>query len=94
VTRLEAYRTCPAHWSPEQYTQAKSADIVAIASPSAAEVWVSRVGTDCVAVTIGPTSESAAHRLGFRRVVPCDNSISESTICNFAETIRLECKKI
>ena len=39
------------------------------ASPSAVKVWSERVGVDCIAVVIGPTSARAAEKAGFKSVV-------------------------
>ena len=88
VTRRDAYCTRPEPWSEHQYAAARRADVVALASPSAAEVWASRVGVNFIAVPIGPTSEEAARKLGFRKVVKCsDSDTSESTLNSFAKTI-------
>jgi uroporphyrinogen-III synthase len=47
---------------------AKEVDIVTFASPSAVRTWSERVGTDAVAVVIGPTSKTAAEKAGYKRV--------------------------
>lgn len=68
VTRLNSYKTGPAVWSPSQLDLAKTCDIVTFASPSAVRTWAERVGTNTVAVAIGPTSEKVATGLGFTQV--------------------------
>lgn len=69
VTRLNTYTTVPAKWTQENEDLARKADIVTFASPSAVKTWAERVGTDFVAVVIGPTSARAAEKAGFRRVL-------------------------
>lgn len=45
MTRLNTYDTVPVRdLSQEQIGQAKSADVVAIASPSAVEAWLELIG--------------------------------------------------
>jgi len=78
VTRLNTYRTAPADWDKAEYHNAKSIDIVALGSPSAAEVWRSRAGTRAVAVTIGATTERAARELGFSSVVSAADGLTAS----------------
>ena len=69
---MNIYRTRPAPWDSTTYESASKADIVALASPSAAHVWASRVNVDeCTAVVIGPSTERAAQDLGFKRIVVC-----------------------
>ena len=68
VTRLNTYTTIPAPWSREQLETARQADVVTFASPSTIKVWAERVGTDKVAVVIGPTSAKAAEKAGFSDV--------------------------
>lgn len=68
VRRLNTYTTGPAVWTPDMMNQAKSINIVTFASPSAIRTWAERVGTEQVAVTIGPTSEKVALKVGFPKV--------------------------
>lgn len=72
VTRLNSYKTGPAIWTPAQLESAKSCDIVTFASPSAVRTWAERVGTNTVAVVIGPTSQKAAASAGFTRIYSPD----------------------
>jgi uroporphyrinogen-III synthase len=72
VKRLNTYETIEASWSAENLADAKSADIVAFASPSAVRTWQSRCGTNFVAVTIGPTSAKAAAQ--FKEVISPEGS--------------------
>lgn len=69
VTRINTYSTVPATWTEEQTALARTVDIVTIGSPSAAKTWAERVGTDFIAVVIGPTSARAAEKLGFKQVL-------------------------
>jgi uroporphyrinogen-III synthase len=70
VTRLHTYTTKPSIWSLEELRMAKDdVEIVAFASPSAVRTWAERVGTDYIAVVIGPTSAREAESLGFTQVV-------------------------
>lgn len=66
--RLSTYTTVPASWNDEQLQIAKQVDLVTFASPSTIKVWAERVGTHTPAVTIGPTSEKAAIKAGFKQV--------------------------
>jgi uroporphyrinogen-III synthase len=69
VTRLNTYSTVASSWTEVQLAAAKSVDIVTFASPSAVKTWAERVGTNFIAVVIGPTSARAAEKLGFVKVL-------------------------
>ena len=49
-------------------------DIVTFASPSAVKIWADKVGTDFIAVVIGPSSAKAAINLDFRKTVSPEGS--------------------
>jgi uroporphyrinogen-III synthase len=68
VTRYNTYTIVPAVWTEDELASAHSVDIVTLASPSATRIWNDRVGHDQVAVVIGPTTESAAQKLGFSTI--------------------------
>eukprot|EP01034_Spumella_vulgaris_P031083 gene31083-38415_t len=68
VRRLNTYTTTPAVWTPDELSLAKTCSIATFASPSAAKTLAQNAGCEAVAVTIGPTTEKAARKLGFRRV--------------------------
>ena len=67
VTRVDAYTTAPAPWSPEDAAAAASADVVAVGSPSAARVWAARASVNVRAACVGATSADACVELGFER---------------------------
>ena len=67
VTRVDAYTTAPAPWSPEDAAAAASADVVAVGSPSAARVWAARASVNVRAACVGATSADACVELGFGR---------------------------
>ena len=68
VYRLDTYNTEPAAWAEADLDTARSADIVAFASPSAVKVWAERVGTVQPVACIGETSAAASRNAGFGRV--------------------------
>jgi len=69
VTRLDTYTTAPVkHWTKAMTELGQSCQIATFASPSAAQCWAQRIGTDAKAVVIGPTTEAEARRLGFKEV--------------------------
>lgn len=66
VTRVVAYRTVRLQPSAEMLAPALAADVLFLASASAAEAWFGAFGarTPSVVVTIGPSTTAAASRLG------------------------------
>eukprot|EP01041_Mallomonas_annulata_P009038 gene9038-18719_t len=74
VTRLNTYTTVPSIWNEEMLQNARGADIVTFASPSAVRVWSERVGTEATAVVIGPTSARAAEKAGFTKIISPEGS--------------------
>lgn len=84
VTRRNIYTTRPSVWPVSALGVAQSCDAVALASPSAASIWHSRVGGSVPAIVIGPTTAERCRELGFGCVL-------ESSGCSIealAETIR------
>ena len=86
VTRLETYTTQPSVWTTAELERAKAVDIVAFASPSAVRSWAERVGTDFMAVVIGPTSAKAAKELSFKEVISPQNSKGLQAWANLIRT--------
>ena len=62
---MVAYQTVPAEWTVEALHQARRADIVTFASPSAVRNWAQNVGKPDIAVVIGDTSGAEARRFDF-----------------------------
>ena len=71
---MSTYTTVPALWSDTDISLAKSMDIVTFASPSAVKIWAEKVGTDFVAVVIGPSSAKAAISQNFKLTVSPEGS--------------------
>lgn len=69
VERINAYTTVPAEWDSQLENDAKSADIVAFGSPSAVDVWRSRIGATPIAVCIGETTAKACKDAGFPNIL-------------------------
>jgi uroporphyrinogen-III synthase len=68
VRRVDVYDTVSVAWSDLQLSEAAQCSVVALASPSAIEVWAHRVGTRQHAVCFGESSAEGCRRAGFRRV--------------------------
>jgi uroporphyrinogen-III synthase len=88
VTRLNTYDTLPVTTlEPEQLAVATTAQVVAVASPSAVRAWVGFVGEETAArmpvACIGSTSARAAEKLGLKKVFYPD----EPGLETFASTI-------
>ena len=49
-------------------------DIVTFASPSAVRIWAEKVGTDFIAVVIGPSSAKAAISQNFKLILSPEGS--------------------
>jgi uroporphyrinogen III methyltransferase/synthase len=66
VTKVVAYRTVSVSPAPEQRDAALSADVLLLASGSAAQAWVDAFGTSTppVVVSIGPSTTKVAEQLG------------------------------
>jgi uroporphyrinogen-III synthase len=73
VERLNTYDTLPVTTlAPEQIAVASTAQVVAVASPSAVRAWVGFVGEETAArmpvACIGSTSARAAEKLGLKKI--------------------------
>ena len=67
--RVEGYRTVPAQPSQNELERLKAADVVTLASGSAARHLAQLAGTDFTVAVMGPQTADAARELGFRSVV-------------------------
>ena len=67
--RAEGYRTVPAEPELNELERLKAADVVTLASGSAARHLAALAGTDFTVAVMGPQTEAAARELGFRQVV-------------------------
>ena len=67
--RVEGYRTVPAQPTLNELERLKAADVVTLASGSAARHLAQLAGTDFTVAVMGPQTADAARELGFRRVV-------------------------
>ena len=76
--RLEGYRTERADPEASELERLKSADVVTLASGSAARHLAALAGTDFVVAVMGPQTEAAARAAGFRRVVVAQNPSLEA----------------
>lgn len=88
VQRLNTYDTLPVtSLAPEQLRVASTAQVVAVASPSAVRAWVGFVGEEIAArmpvACIGSTSAKAAESLGLKKIFYPD----EPGLETFASTI-------
>lgn len=87
---MNVYDTKPTLWTDEDHRNALEADVVALGSPSAAEVWAQRCGVSAHAVCIGKTTYNRAKQLGFSSCFYNDSNDSEkSTIDNWISMIKL-----
>eukprot|EP00961_Rhodomonas_salina_P017118 230257-Rhodomonas_salina.1 len=68
VLRLDIYDTVSVEWSEQQQRDAEMCSTVALASPSAIQIWRERVGTQCPVVCFGESSASACRTAGFEHV--------------------------
>jgi uroporphyrinogen III methyltransferase / synthase len=78
--RLEGYRTVPAEPTQNELERLKSADVVTLASGSAARHLAGLAGTDFTVAVMGPQTEAAARELGFRRVVVAETPSLEALV--------------
>lgn len=67
--RVEGYRTVPAQPTQNELERLKAADVVTLASGSAARHLAALAGTDFTVAVMGPQTADAARELGFRRVM-------------------------
>jgi len=66
-TRVEAYQTLSAELGEDTLEQLRNAELVTLASGSAARALAALVGTNFTVVTMGPQTEEAARAAGFVR---------------------------
>ncbi|GGR08794.1 uroporphyrinogen-III C-methyltransferase [Deinococcus ruber] len=76
--RVEGYRTEAAEPGQNELERLKSAEVVTLASGSAARHLAALAGTDFTVAVMGPQTEAAARELGFRRVVVAENPSLEA----------------
>ena len=76
--RVEGYRTEAAEPGQNELERLKSAEVVTLASGSAARHLAQIAGTDFTVAVMGPQTEAAAREAGFRRVVVADNASLEA----------------
>ncbi|ULH15311.1 uroporphyrinogen-III C-methyltransferase [Deinococcus sp. KNUC1210] len=76
--RVEGYRTEPAEPGQNELERLKSAEVVTLASGSAARHLAALAGTDFTVAVMGPQTEAAARELGFNRVVVAENPSLEA----------------
>lgn len=62
---VEAYQTLPSELSEEQQEKLKGAEVITLASGSAARACANQLGTHIPAVTMGPQTNKAALKAGF-----------------------------
>ncbi|MFC4452265.1 uroporphyrinogen-III C-methyltransferase [Deinococcus sonorensis] len=85
--RLEAYRTEPAEPGQNELERLKGADVVTLASGSAARHLAELAGTDFTVAVMGPQTAEAAHALGFRRVVVAETPSLEALAAAAAQAV-------
>ncbi|KAK1263053.1 hypothetical protein QJS04_geneDACA017451 [Acorus gramineus] len=94
VTRLNTYNTVPVHDVDQMIlTQALSAPVVALASPSAARAWINLISKsedwDNSVACIGETTAMAAKRLGLKNVYYPVNPGLEGWVDSILEALRV-----
>ncbi len=78
--RLEGYRTVPAEPEQNELERLRAADVVTLASGSAARHLAELAGTDFTVAAMGPQTADAARELGFRRVVVAETPSLEALV--------------
>ena len=76
--RVEGYRTVPAELSPAELEHLRAAQVVTLASGSAARHLAALAGTGFTVAAMGPQTAEAALELGFSRVVVAETPSLES----------------
>ena len=79
-TRVEGYRTVPAQPTQNELERLKAADVVTLASGSAARHLAQLAGTDFTVAAMGPQTADAARELGFRRVLVAETPSLEALV--------------
>ncbi|MGY2895409.1 uroporphyrinogen-III C-methyltransferase [Deinococcus sp. UYEF24] len=78
--RVEGYRTVPAEPELNELERLKAADVVTLASGSAARHLAALAGTDFTVAVMGPQTADAARELGFRSVVVASTPSLEALV--------------
>ncbi len=78
--RVEGYRTVPAEPELNELERLKGADVVTLASGSAARHLAALAGTDFTVAVMGPQTADAARELGFRSVVAASTPSLEALV--------------
>ncbi|MGI8748689.1 MAG: bifunctional uroporphyrinogen-III C-methyltransferase/uroporphyrinogen-III synthase, partial [Deinococcus sp.] len=76
--RVEGYRTVPAELDPAELERLRAAQVVTLASGSAARHMAALAGTGFKVAAMGPQTAEAALELGFSRVVVAETPSLES----------------
>lgn len=89
VTKVVAYRTVAVRPSPEQRGPALAADVLLLASGSAAGAWFDAFGSDTppVVVSMGPSTTRTAEQLGISVTATADEQTLEAMIRTAANSI-------
>ncbi len=88
VERAELYRTEPATPSAEALEALRGADVITLASGSAARFFADLAGTDFTVAVMGPQTEAAARAAGFRRVVVAREPSLEALVAAAEDALR------
>ncbi|MBB6099431.1 uroporphyrinogen III methyltransferase/synthase [Deinobacterium chartae] len=80
LARVEAYRTLPAEVSEEARAELAEAEMVTLASGSAARAFAALAGTDFPVAVMGPQTEAAAREVGFARIVAASEPSLEALV--------------
>ena len=86
--RAELYRTVPAVPTENELERLKAADVVTLASGSAARHLAKLAGTDFRVAAMGPQTAEAAREMGFERVWQADTASLEALAGAAAEAVR------
>jgi uroporphyrinogen III methyltransferase / synthase len=86
-TRVEAYQTLSAELDEDTLEQLGKAELVTLASGSAARTLAELVGTDFEVVTMGPQTEEAARAVGFTRTQMAADATLEALVNTVEEVL-------
>ena len=86
--RAELYRTVPAVPTENELERLKAADVVTLASGSAARHLAKLAGTDFRVAAMGPQTAEAAREVGFGRIWQADTASLEALAGAAAEAVR------
>jgi uroporphyrinogen III methyltransferase / synthase len=85
--RVEGYSTVPAEPELNELERLKAADVVTLASGSAARHLAQLAGTDFTVAVMGPQTADAARELGFRSVVVAETPSLEALVAAAEEAV-------